>query len=96
VLFFIIISDIESKCVKYKPGFEGVDINVRLAQHRSTSPGVRLELLIYGGVSDCKLMEKAMLTRYLSRREYINHEWVYKVKKDHIISSVETLIDFLV
>ena len=92
---FYIISDIESKCVKYKPGFEGVDINVRLAQHRSTSPGIRVELLIYGGVSDCKLMEKAILTRYSSKREYSNHEWVYNVDKNHIIGSVMTLVDFL-
>ena len=35
---FYIISDNESNRVKFKPGFEGVDINVRLAQHRSTSP----------------------------------------------------------
>jgi hypothetical protein len=81
--------------VKYKPGFEGVDINVRLAQHRSTSPGIRVELLIYGGVSDCKLMEKAILTRYSSKREYSNHEWVYNVDKNHIIGSVMTLVDFL-
>lgn len=92
---FYIISDIESNCVKYKPGFEGVDINVRLAQHRSTSPGIRVELMIYSGVSDCKLMEKAILTRYSSKREYSNHEWVYNIEKEHIISSVTTLLDFL-
>jgi hypothetical protein len=92
---YYIMSDIESNCVKYKPGFEGVDINVRLAQHRSTSPGTRLELLIYASKSECELIEESILKRYTSKRKYINHEWVYDIEKEHIISSTKTLLEFL-
>jgi hypothetical protein len=92
---YYIISDSDSDGVKYKPGFEGIDINVRLAQHRSTLPGTRLELLVYSGVSECRLLEKGILTRYKSKRKYKNHEWVYDVSKEHIISGTLTLLDFL-
>jgi len=44
---FYIISDVDGKSVKFKPGFEGVDIDVRLQQHRSTTPGIKLEYLVY-------------------------------------------------
>jgi hypothetical protein len=92
---FYLISDMESNCKKYKPGFEGIDINIRLAQHRSTCPSVKLEYLIYSGESDCKLMEKSILKRYESKRKYKNHEWIYEVNKKHILSSINTLLEFL-
>jgi len=92
---FYIISDTESKCVKYKPGFEGVDVNVRLAQHRSTSPSIRVEMLIYSGISECRLLEASILQRYSGKRRHNNHEWVYDVEVGHIIGSVTTLLDFL-
>jgi hypothetical protein len=91
---YYIISDVESNCVKYKPGFEGVDINVRLT-HRSTVPGIKLELLIYSGVSECKLLESSILQRYTGKRNYSNHEWIYDVDKDHIVSSTTTMLEFL-
>ena len=92
---YYIISDIESNCIKFKPGFEGVDINVRLAQHRSTAPGIKVELLIYSGVLECKLLESSILQRYSSKRNYNNHEWIYDVEIGHIIESTVTLLDFL-
>jgi hypothetical protein len=92
---YYIISDIESNCVKYKPGIDTVDVNMRLTQHRSTSPGIKLELLIYCGVSECRLLESCILERYSGKRNYSNHEWIYDVDKDHIISSTMTMLDFL-
>ena len=92
---FYIISDNESNRVKFKPGFKGVDINVRLAQHRSTSPGIRLEFLVYGGLADCKLLETGILKRYEGKREHKNHEWVYDVDKVIIMSGAMTLLKFL-
>jgi hypothetical protein len=84
---YYIISDTESQGKKYKPGFEGVDINMRLAQHRSTSPS--------SGVSECKLLETSILQRYSGKRTHINHEWVYDVEKEYIISSTITMLSFL-
>ena len=92
---YYIISDMESNCVKFKPGFEGVDINVRLSQHRSTTPGIKLEMLIYSGTSECKLLESSMLQRYSGKRKHINHEWIYDVVVEHIKSSTTTLLEFL-
>lgn len=59
---FYIISDLDGKSVKFKPGFEGVDVFTRMQQHRSTMPGCRLEYLIYSNDSD--LVEKAVLKRF--------------------------------
>ena len=92
---YYIISDMESKEKKYKPGFEGVDINIRLAQHRSTMPGIRLEMLVYANSAECRILEKTMLTRYSGKRKYNNHEWIYGIDKDHIMQSTQTMLDFL-
>ena len=91
---FYIISDHDSKSLKFKPGIDGVDINVRLAQHRSTTPGIKLEMLIY--TDDCKLIEDSILHRYRNKRTYQNHEWIYDVDLKHIIDSVKTFLDFSV
>ena len=91
---FYIISDCDSKSNKYKVGIEGVDVNVRLQQHRSTTPAIRLEYLVYTDKNG--LLEAAMLERFRdSRTPFQNHEWIYNVDLKHIIRSVGTLIDFL-
>jgi hypothetical protein len=90
---FYIISDTDSKNTKYKPGIETVDINIRLAQHRSTTPCIKLEFLIY--TKDCSLIEKTVLKRYETKRYHLNHEWIYDVEIDHIIKSVKTQLDFM-
>jgi len=90
---FYLISDSDSKSVKYKPGIETVDINVRLQQHRSTTPCIKLEMLVY--TKDCSLMEKNILTRYKTKRDHINHEWIYGISKEHIITSIKTQLEFL-
>jgi hypothetical protein len=90
---FYIISDDDSKTIKFKPGIEGSDINRRLAEHRSTTPAIKLELLIY--TKDNAILEKNILKRYKVKRIYQNHEWIYETNKEHIIDSVKFLLDFL-
>lgn len=90
---FYIISDNDSKSIKFKPGIEGSDINRRLAEHRSTTPAIKLEYLIY--TKDNVILEKNILKRYNVKRVYQNHEWIYDITKEHIIDSVKLLLDFL-
>ena len=90
---FYIISDNDSKSIKFKPGIEGCDINRRLAEHRSTTPEIKLEYLIY--TKDNLIIEKNILKRYKVKRIYQNHEWIYEITKDNIIESVKVLLDFL-
>jgi hypothetical protein len=90
---FYIISDIDGKSKKFKPGFEGVDIDVRMQQHRSTMPGCKLEYLIYS--NDADLVEKSVLKRFESKRMFANHEWVYDVDVNYIIKSTRTILDVI-
>jgi hypothetical protein len=90
---FYIISDDDSKSIKFKPGIEGSDINRRLAEHRSTTPAIKLEFLIY--TKDNGILEKNILKRYKVKRIYQNHEWIFETTKEHIIDSVKVLLDFL-
>ena len=90
---FYIISDSDSKSIKFKPGIDGSDINRRLAEHRSTTPAIKLEYLIY--TKDNAILEKNILKRYKVKRNYQNHEWVYEISKEHIVDSVKFLVDFL-
>lgn len=90
---FYIISDGDSKSIKFKPGIDGSDINRRLAEHRSTTPAIKLEYLIY--TKDNILLEKNILKRYKVKRIYQNHEWIYETTKEHIINSVKILLEFL-
>jgi hypothetical protein len=90
---FYIISDLDGKSVKFKPGFEGVDVFTRMQQHRSTMPGCRIEYLIYSNDSD--LVEKAVLKRFESKRKIVNHEWIFDVDVDYIKKSTRTILDVL-
>ena len=90
---FYIISDLDGKSVKFKPGFEGVDINFRLQSHRSTMPACKLEYLIY--CNDADLVERAVLKKFESKRKFANHEWVYDVDISHIIKNTKTILDVL-
>lgn len=90
---FYIISDIDGKSVKFKPGFEGVDIDTRLQQHRSTTPGIKLEYLIYS--KDASLVETAVLKRFESKRKVVYHEWIFDVDVNYIIKSTRTILDVL-
>jgi hypothetical protein len=90
---FYIISDMDGKSVKFKPGFEGVDIDVRLAQHRSTMPACKLEYLVHS--ADADLIERNVLKRFESKRVFKNHEWIYDVDVSYIIKSTRTIMDVL-
>lgn len=90
---FYIISDLDGKSVKFKPGFDGVDINFRLQSHRSTMPACKLEYLIY--CNDADLVERAVLKKFESKRKFANHEWVYDVDISHIIKNTKTILDVL-
>ena len=90
---FYIISDDDSKSIKFKPGIDGVSVNERLRQHRSTEPATKLEYLIY--TKDNDILEKNILKRYKVKRTYQNHEWIFNMSKEHIINSVKFLLDFL-
>ena len=90
---FYIISDLDGKSVKFKPGFDGVDINFRLQSHRSTMPACKLEYLIY--CNDADLVERAVLKKFESKRKFANHEWVYDVDISHIIKNTKAILDVL-
>ena len=90
---FYIISDLDGKSVKFKPGFEGVDVFTRLQQHRSTMPGCKLEYLLYSKNAD--LVEKNVLTRFESKRTIANHEWIFDVDIESIIKSTRGIMSVL-
>ena len=91
---FYIISDGDGKSMKYKVGIDLVDVNIRLQQHRSTTPAIKLEYLLYSNKAG--LIEEAMLELYKEKKNvYLNHEWIYDVDVKHIIGNVDTLVKFL-
>jgi len=90
---FYIISNLDSKTIRCKPGFDGFDIYSRLAQHRSTEPACKLEFLIY--TKDADLVEKAVLTRFTSKRWVANHEWLFDIDVNIVIKHTRTILDIL-
>ena len=90
---FYIISDLDGKSLKFKPGFDGEDVFVRLQQHRSSLPVCKVEYLIYS--NDAKLIETAVLKKFESKRKIINHEWIYDVDINFIIKSTKAILDVL-
>lgn len=79
--------------MKFKPGFEGVDVFTRLQQHRSTMPGCKLEYLIYS--KDADLVEKAVLKRFDSKRVITNHEWIFAIDVDTMIKATRGIMSVL-
>ena len=91
---FYIISDSDGKSQKYKVGIDLVDVNIRLQQHRSTTPAIKLEYLLYSNKAG--LIEEAMLELYKEKKNvYLNHEWIYDIDIKHIVGNVDTLVKFL-
>jgi hypothetical protein len=90
---FYIISDLDGKSMKFKPGFEGVDVFTRLQQHRSTMPGCKLEFLIYS--KDADMVERAILKRFESKRNIANHEWIFEVDIDSIIKATRGIMSVI-
>lgn len=90
---FYIISDLDSKSIRFKPGFEGVDVSCRLQQHRSSIPTCRLEFLIY--TDDAKLVETMVLKRFESLRMIKNKEWLFDIDVKDIIKNTRTILDIM-
>jgi hypothetical protein len=90
---FYIISDIDSKSIRFKPGFEGVDVSIRLQQHRSSVPGCKLEFLIY--TDDAKLVETMVLKRFDSIRTIKNKEWLFNINIKDLIKNTRTILDII-
>lgn len=88
---FYIISDIDSKSVRFKPGFDGVDINNRLQQHRSSLPGCKLEFLIYS--DSANLVETLILTCFEEKRYIHNKEWLFDIDIQTIIRQARTIMN---
>jgi hypothetical protein len=88
---FYIMSDIDSKSKKFKPGFEGSDASIRLGTHRSSVAGCKLEFLIY--TKNAKLVETMVLTRFESKRNIKNKEWIFDVDISDIIKNVRTILN---
>lgn len=88
---FYIISDIDSKSVRFKPGFDGVDINNRLQQHRSSLPGCKLEFLIYS--DSANLVETLILTCFEEKRYIHNKEWLFDIDIQTIIRQTRTIMN---
>ena len=64
---FYIISDGDTENLKYKVGIDDVDINIRLQQHRTTLPNLKLHYLVY--TDGNKMLEFIMLSRFKSCRK---------------------------
>jgi hypothetical protein len=91
---FYVLCDTDSTRKRYKVGIDDIDVNVRLAQHRTTSPYIRVEMVMYTAKN--RLIEEAMLERYTEyRKPFSNHEWIHNIDLEHILSSVQTFVQFL-
>lgn len=91
---FYIISDGDTDNLKYKVGIDDVDINVRLQQHRTTLPNLKLHYLVY--TNSNKNLEYTILDRHKSfRKEFLNHEWLYNLDLSIIKQSCKTYLEFV-
>lgn len=91
---FYIISDLDSVTKKYKVGIDHVDVNIRLQQHRTTMPSVKLNFLVYTDKNS--IIEQVMLTKFDGcRKNHLNHEWIMEVDLDVLITSVKFIVDYI-
>ena len=90
---FYIISDGTSKN-QYKVGIDDVDINVRLAQHRTSLPNLKIHFLVY--TKHNKELENTVLIRHQEARKlFLNHEWLFDTELVDIVDSVKTYLGFI-
>ena len=93
---FYIITDIEyEKCscdkkTRFKVGVEGVNINVRLQEHRTSMPGCKLLYLIY--TKDNEMLEKTILRKYKDKR---TGEWLVGIDLEIIINDISHFLSFI-
>lgn len=80
--------------IRYKVGIDSKNINTRLKQYRTAIPYTKLHFLLY--IPDNSLLEKCVLTRFKKNLSpYQNHEWIFGVSIDRIISFINKTISFL-
>ena len=90
---FYIISDLDASTKKYKVGIDHIDINIRLQQHRTSIPSLRLDFLVYTDKNS--IIEQGMLTKFdACRKNYLNHEWIMEVDLDDLVTSVKFIINY--
>ena len=90
---FYIISDLDASTKKYKVGIDHVDINIRLQQHRTSIPSLRLDFLVYTDKNS--IIEQGMLTKFdACRKNHLNHEWIMEVELDDLVTSVKFIISY--
>lgn len=76
----------------FKIGFDGEDINVRLEQHRTTYPNLKLYYLCY--TPHASLLESNMLIRFNDKKIMLNHEIISDVTINILVDSANTFINF--
>ena len=90
---FYIISDLDASTKKYKVGIDHIDINIRLQQHRTSIPSLRLDFLVYTDKNS--IIEQGMLTKFDGcRKNHLNHEWIMEVELDDLVTSVKFIINY--
>ena len=90
---FYIISDLDASTKKYKVGIDHIDINIRLQQHRTSIPSLRLDFLVYTDKNS--IIEQGMLTKFDGcRKNHLNHEWIMEVDLDDLVTSVKFIINY--
>ena len=90
---FYIISDLDASTKKYKVGIDHIDINIRLQQHRTSIPSLRLDFLVYTDKNS--IIEQGMLTKFDGcRKNHLNHEWIMEVELDDLVTSVKFIISY--
>ena len=62
------------------------NINSRLSTYRTSMPDVKINFLMY--LTEHKLIEKCMKTKYFNKLIQKNHEYIYDVKEEVIIESI--------
>lgn len=91
---FYVISDPDSQVKRYKIGIANDDFNERLSQYRTSIPNIRVNYLVYTEKNNT--VEQSLLSRYeYARKPHLNHEWLHDVALDQIISSCNTLLEFI-
>lgn len=90
---FYIISNQENPDTRvFKVGIAEKSITERLSTHESTSPLTKLEYLVF--TKDPKMIESVILSRFESKRKFLNREWLYDIELSDLIIGVKTFIDF--
>lgn len=84
--------DSNSKVLIIKAGISKKDVNNRLAQERTSVPGMILILILY--LPKAKFLEDCMLNKLEKYRIRLNHEFL-KLKPENFVKEVKKTLDFM-